>query len=54
MHEQLEEILGVHFLDPKLLTLALTHRSYIYETSGAGQSSNERSGVPWRFYSGSD
>ncbi len=43
MHEPLlEEILGVHFQDPHLLKLALTHRSYIYETSGAGQSSNER------------
>src|SRR5436305_12324190 len=42
MHEQLEEILGVHFQDHKLLKLALTHRSYIYETPGAGQNSNER------------
>ncbi|GCE20504.1 ribonuclease III family protein [Dictyobacter kobayashii] len=42
MHEQLEEILGVKFQDPKLLRLALTHRSYIYETPGVGQSSNER------------
>jgi ribonuclease-3 len=43
MHEPLlEEILKVHFQDPHLLKLALTHRSYIYETSGAGQSSNER------------
>jgi ribonuclease III len=42
MHEQLEEILGVHFQDHKLLKLALTHRSYIYETPGVGQSSNER------------
>ncbi|GER89433.1 ribonuclease 3 [Dictyobacter vulcani] len=42
MHEQLEEILGVQFQDPKLLRLALTHRSYIYETPGVGQSSNER------------
>src|ERR1700704_6517415 len=43
MHEPLlEEILEVHFQDPHLLKLALTHRSYIYETSGAGQSSNER------------
>lgn len=42
MHEQLEEILKVHFQDPALLTLALTHRSYIYETPGAGLSSNER------------
>lgn len=42
MHEQLEEILKVHFQDSALLTLALTHRSYIYETPGAGLSSNER------------
>ena len=42
MHEQLEEILGVHFQDRNLLKLALTHRSYIYETPGVGQSSNER------------
>ena len=42
MHEELEKILEVHFQDPKLLTLALTHRSYIYESAGAGQSSNER------------
>ncbi|QBD82155.1 ribonuclease III [Ktedonosporobacter rubrisoli] len=42
MHEQLEEILGMHFQDPKLLNLALTHRSYIYETPGEGRSSNER------------
>lgn len=41
-HEQLEKVLEVHFRDPKLLQLALTHRSYIYETSGAGQASNER------------
>ncbi len=42
MHEQLEEILGVHFQQPQFLRLALTHRSYIYESPGAGQSSNER------------
>src|SRR5437773_5296544 len=42
MNEELESILGVHFQDPGLLRLALTHRSYIYETSGEGQSSNER------------
>lgn len=40
--EQLEQVLGVHFQHPELLSLALTHRSYIYETPGAGQSSNER------------
>lgn len=42
MYEQLEDILGVRFHDPQLLLLALTHRSYIYETPGLGQSSNER------------
>ncbi len=40
--KQLEQVLGVHFQHPELLSLALTHRSYIYETPGAGQSSNER------------
>jgi ribonuclease III len=40
--ERLEQILGMHFENPELLTLALTHRSYIYETPGAGQNSNER------------
>lgn len=42
MYEELEEVLEVHFQDRQLLQLALTHRSYIYETAGAGQSSNER------------
>src|SRR5215472_18824717 len=42
MHQDIEEVLGVHFQDSQLLQLALTHRSYIYETAGAGQSSNER------------
>lgn len=42
MHEPLEEALGVHFQNPALLSLALTHRSYIYEATGAGQRSNER------------
>jgi len=42
MDEQLEDVLAVHFQDRQLLQLALTHRSYIYETAGAGQSSNER------------
>src|SRR2546421_12302064 len=40
--ERLEQVLGMHFQNPELLNLALTHRSYIYETPGAGQSSNER------------
>ena len=42
MDETLEDILGIHFQNPDLLKLALTHRSYIYETPGAGQESNER------------
>jgi ribonuclease-3 len=42
MYEALEEAVGVHFQDPTLLRQALTHRSYIYETAGAGLSSNER------------
>lgn len=42
MHETIENTLGVRFQDHTLLKLALTHRSYIYETQGAGQSSNER------------
>jgi ribonuclease III len=42
MYELLEEALGVHFQNQALIRLALTHRSYIYETAGAGLSSNER------------
>src|SRR6266705_528814 len=42
MYESLEEILGIHFENPALLHMALTHRSYIYETAGEGLSSNER------------
>ncbi len=42
MSELLEETLGIHFHDPALLQLALTHRSYIYESHGEGQCSNER------------
>jgi ribonuclease-3 len=42
MDESLEEVLGIHFQNPELLHMALTHRSYIYETAGEGQSSNER------------
>ncbi|MBV9616258.1 MAG: ribonuclease III [Ktedonobacteraceae bacterium] len=42
MHERLETVLGIRFQNPQLLTLALTHRSYIYETAGEGQTSNER------------
>ncbi len=42
MYESLEEALGIQFQDPTLLQMALTHRSYIYETSGDGLNSNER------------
>ncbi len=41
-YEQVEEVLGLHFHDRQLLYMALTHRSYIYETAGEGQTSNER------------
>jgi ribonuclease-3 len=40
--ESLEEILEIHFNDPAMLQLALTHRSYIYEAHSEGQYSNER------------
>lgn len=42
MYELLEQTIGLHFQNPELLRLALTHRSYIYETAGEGQTSNER------------
>jgi ribonuclease-3 len=42
MDEQLAKVLGVRFRDQDLLSTALTHRSYIYETPGAGKRSNER------------
>src|SRR5947208_15171328 len=42
MYESLEETLDIHFENPSLLQQALTHRSYLYETAGAGLSSNER------------
>src|SRR5260370_10488254 len=42
VYESLEEALGISFRDPALLHMALTHRSYIYETAGEGQPSNER------------
>jgi len=42
MYEALEEALGIHFQDAALLKLALTHRSYIYETPGVVRNSNER------------
>lgn len=42
MYEALEAALGIHFQNPDLLHMALTHRSYIYESAGAGLNSNER------------
>jgi ribonuclease-3 len=42
VYKQVEEALGLHFLNRQLLHMALTHRSYIYETAGEGQVSNER------------
>ncbi len=42
MRDLLEQALGIHFQNPALLQMALTHRSYIYETAGVGLSSNER------------
>lgn len=42
MYEPLQQVLGIQFQDATLLELALTHRSYIYETPGEGQTSNER------------
>ncbi len=42
MYESLEAALGIHFQNPDLLLMALTHRSYIYESAGAGLNSNER------------
>ncbi len=42
MYETLEEALALHFLDASLLQTALTHRSFIYESAGKGQSCNER------------
>lgn len=42
MQEALEQIIGINFHNPDLLLLALTHRSYIYETAGEGKASNER------------
>ena len=42
MYEELEEALHVHFQNPALLTMALTHRSYIYEPPGMNEHSNER------------
>jgi ribonuclease III len=38
----LEATLGHTFADPNLLQMALTHRSYVYETPGAPNITNER------------
>ncbi len=42
MYETLEATLQVSFQDASLLQTALTHRSFIYESSGRGQDCNER------------
>ncbi|HVB76164.1 MAG TPA: ribonuclease III [Ktedonobacteraceae bacterium] len=42
MYKALEEKLGLHFRGEALLKLALTHSSYIYETTNVGIDSNER------------
>ncbi len=42
MSKQFEEVLGISFQDASLLRLALTHRSYVYETPGAALATNER------------
>ncbi|GAC1388891.1 MAG: ribonuclease III [Ktedonobacteraceae bacterium] len=42
MSKQFEAVLGIHFRDASLLRLALTHRSYVYETPGAALATNER------------
>jgi ribonuclease-3 len=42
MYASLEATLGILFENKSLLQLALTHRSYIYETAGEGLHSNER------------
>ena len=42
MYETLQDSLGLHFRDESLLKLALTHKSYIFETSNDALNSNER------------
>jgi len=42
MYEALQDSLGLHFRDEALLKLALTHKSYIFETSNEALNSNER------------
>jgi ribonuclease-3 len=42
MYKEMEAALGVTFQDRRLLRLAFTHRSYVYETPGAELATNER------------
>src|SRR5260370_13052622 len=42
MYESVEAALGIHLENSDLLRIALTQRSYIYESAGAGLNSNER------------
>lgn len=42
MFEALQDSLGLHFRDEALLQLALTHKSYVFETSNNALNSNER------------
>ena len=42
MYEELQDALDFHFHDEALLQLALTHKSYVYETSNEALNSNER------------
>ena len=42
MYEELQDALDFHFHDEALLKLALTHKSYVYETSNEALDSNER------------
>ncbi len=42
MYEELQDALDLHFQDEALLKLALTHKSYVFETSNEALDSNER------------
>lgn len=42
MYEELQDALDAHFHDEALLHLALTHKSYVFETSNEALDSNER------------
>jgi ribonuclease-3 len=42
MYEELQDALDFHFHDELLLKLALTHKSYVFETSNEALDSNER------------